>query len=77
MAIIEAKRANTMYTRRRTTIYKDIHQRNKSAPKRHTKRNSIRIKATMVISRTNTSNILPSTKETIKINTIKPLKPLS
>ncbi len=30
----------------------------------------------MVILRTNISNILPSIKETIRINAIKPLKPL-
>ena len=77
MAITKARRANAMCARRKTIVHKDIHQRNGSAPKRYIKRNSIRTKATMVILRTNISNILLSAKETIKINTIKPLKPLS
>ena len=76
IAIIEDRRVNTIYARKRTAVYRDIHQRNGSALRRHTKRNSIQIKAIIVILRTNISNTLPSVKEIIRINTIKPLKPL-
>ena len=34
MAIKEAERANAIYTKRRTAIYKDIYQRNRSALKK-------------------------------------------
>ena len=77
IAIIEAKRANTIYARRRTAVYRDIYQRNRSTLWRYTKRNLIQIKAIIVILRTDISNILPSVKEIMRINTIKPLKPLS
>ena len=77
IVMAEAKRANTIYARRRTAVYRDIYQRNGSAPKRHIKRNLIQIKIIMVILKTNISNILSSVKEIIRINTIKPLKPLS
>ncbi len=76
IVIIEAKRANAIYTRRRTAVYRDIYQRNRSALRRYTKRNLIQIKVIIVILRTNISNILSSIKEIIRINIIKPLKPL-
>src|SRR6266567_9044121 len=75
IAMKEARRANAIYAKRRTAVYRDIYQRNRSTPKRHIKRNLIQTKATMVILRTNISNILPSVKEIIRINIIKPLKP--
>ena len=77
MAIIEAKRANVMYAKRRIAIYRDIYQRNGSALRRYIKRNLIQIKAIIVILKTNISNILPFIKETIRINIMRPLKPLS
>ena len=45
--------------------------------RKYIKRNLIWIKVTIVILRTNISNILPSIKEIIRTNAIKPLKPLS
>ena len=75
--IIETKRANTIYTRKKTAIYRNIYQRNRSALKKYTKRNLIQIKVIIVILRTNKSNILSFIKEIIRINIIKPLKPLS
>ena len=77
IAIAEARKVNVMYARRRTAIYRNIYQRNRSTLKRYIKRNIIQIKVIMAISRTNISNILPSIKEIMRINVIKPLKPLS
>ena len=77
IVIIEAKRANAIYVRRRTAVYRDIYQRNGNAPRRYTKRNLIQTKAIIVILRTDISNILPFIKEIIRTNIIKPLKPLS
>ena len=44
----EAKRVNAIYARRRTSVYRDIYQRNRSALRRYIKRNSIWIKAITV-----------------------------
>ena len=73
-AIVEAKRANAIYTKRRTAVHKDIYQRNRNTLKRYTKRNLIQTKITIAILRTNISNTLSFIKEIMRININKAFK---
>jgi DNA-binding NtrC family response regulator len=72
----EARKANAMYVRKRTVAYKDTHQKNVSALRKHIKHNLTQTKAIIMTSRTSTNNTQSFVKKTIRTSITKPSKPL-
>jgi hypothetical protein len=57
LATVEAGKANAIYAKKRTAVYKNTHQRNASALRNYIRHNSTQIKAIIAISRTDINNI--------------------